>query len=190
LDVRTIEAERIEENLDFPVLPRDADVVFDYHGTKKTVQLKAGANAWDQAQAAQLAFGETLLCRPIEQMGDHYTIHVHRPSVFPITFVKGDERVRTWVDNTRAKVATEEARRLFGGKQSLKLLPEPGIVYQVKTSRSRLSKPRSKPESVTRQMTGPGIKSVLTIFGRKKRNTPVKHQGRIEHKATEAVTSR
>jgi hypothetical protein len=137
------------------VLPKDAEVVLDYHGTEKTVQLKAGANAWDQAQAAQLAFGETLLCRPIEETGDHFAIQVYGHSVFPVAFVKDDERIRSWVDNTRVNVAAAEARRLFGGKPSLELLPEPGIVYRVKTAHMRSSKPKSKPESNTRQMTGP-----------------------------------
>jgi hypothetical protein len=47
LDVRTIEAEREEIPIDRSALPRDSDVVFDYHGTKRTVPLKSGATAWD-----------------------------------------------------------------------------------------------------------------------------------------------
>jgi hypothetical protein len=60
-------------------------------------------------------------------MGDTYTIQVFKRSLFLITLIKGDERVKTWVDNTPIKVATEEARRLSGSKDTLELLPEAGI---------------------------------------------------------------
>jgi hypothetical protein len=169
---RTIEAERVEENREYPALPKDSDLVFAYHGTRKTAQLKAGASAWDQAQAAQRAFGETLLCVPIEETGDVYTIQVYRQSVYPITFVKEGERVKSWVGSTKIKVATEETRRLFGEKPTLELLAEPGIVYQVKTSRSRSSKPQSNPESNTRAMTEPGIRQVVAPSMAHRRNTP------------------
>jgi hypothetical protein len=48
--VRTIEAEKVEIDQEHEVLPRDAEVTLDYHGTKKTVQLKAGADVWNQAK--------------------------------------------------------------------------------------------------------------------------------------------
>jgi hypothetical protein len=119
LGTRTIEAEKEEVEIDRPPLPRDSDVTFDFHGTKKTVKLSAGANAWDQALAAQQAFGATLMCGPIEETADTYTIQVWKPSVYPVTLVKGDERVTTWVDNTKLKTIQEEARRLFGGRPTL-----------------------------------------------------------------------
>jgi ribonuclease HI len=160
LDVRTIEAERVEEEIERAPLPRDSEVVFDYHGTQKSEALKARATAWDQAQTAQRLFGETLVCNPIQETGDHYTIQVYKPSVFRVIFVKGDDQIRSWVDNTKTKVAQEEERRLFGGKPVLELLAETGLVYQVQTGVSRSSKPKRKPESNTRQMTGAGIKPV------------------------------
>jgi hypothetical protein len=43
---------------------------------RKTVQLKVGADAWDQAQAAQMAFVETLCCNPIEETGDSSQLHL------------------------------------------------------------------------------------------------------------------
>jgi hypothetical protein len=95
LDVRTIDAERIEIEIVKPPFPRDLEVIFDYHGTRKTVELRAGATAWDQAQAAQRAFGETLMCDPMEETGDHFTIQVHRPTVYPIIFVKGEDRIQS-----------------------------------------------------------------------------------------------
>jgi hypothetical protein len=159
-DVRTIEAERIEQEIERPALPRDSEVVFDFYGTQKAVALKAGATAWDQAQAAQKAFGTTVECSPIEETGDPYTIHVYKPSVYPVIFVRGDDRIRSWLDNTKLKIAQEEARRLFGGRPTLELLAEPGLVYQVKTSTPRSSKAKAKPESNTRQMTGPWIRPV------------------------------
>jgi hypothetical protein len=93
------------------------------------------------------------MCGPIEETADTYTIQVWKPSVYPVTLVKGNERVTTWVDNTKLKTIQEEARRLFGGRPSLDLLPESGLVYQIKTSVARSSKPRTVPESHTRQMT-------------------------------------
>jgi hypothetical protein len=45
---------------------------------RKTVALKMGATAFEQAQAAQKAFGTTLICRPIEETGDHYTVQVFK----------------------------------------------------------------------------------------------------------------
>jgi hypothetical protein len=162
LGTRTIEAEREEIEIDRPSLPKDSDVIFDFHGTKRTVKLSAGANAWDQAQAAQQAFGTTLMCGPIEETADAYTIQVWKPSVYPVILVKGDERVRTWVDNTKLKTIQEEARRLFGGRPTLELLPEPGLVYQIKTSAPRSTKPKAIPESHTRQMAGAGIKAVIS----------------------------
>jgi hypothetical protein len=172
LGVRTIEAERIETDVERPPLPKDAEVVFDFHGTRKTVELKAGATAWDQAQAAQRAFGETLMCSPIEETGDTYTIQAYKPTVYPIIFVKGEERVRSWVDNTKLKVAQEEARRLFGGRPSLELLSETGLVYQVITAPPRSQKPKGKPESNTRQTTGAGIKPVVPPSLSHRRATP------------------
>jgi hypothetical protein len=108
LDVRIIEAEREEVEIVRPPLPKDAEVTFDFQGTKKTVALKAEANAWDQAQAAQKAFGVTLMCGPIEESGDTYTVQVWKPSVYPVVFVKGEERITTLVDNTKLKVVQEE----------------------------------------------------------------------------------
>jgi hypothetical protein len=172
LGVRTIEAERIEVEIERPPLPRDSEVVFDYHGTRRTVVLKAGATAWDQAQAAQKAFGETLMCSPIEETGDNYTIQVYKPTVYPVIFVKGEDRIRSWVDNTKLKVAQEEARRLFGGRPTLELLSEPGLVYQVRTAPTRSQKPKGKPKSNTRQMTGAGIKPVVPPSLSHRRATP------------------
>jgi hypothetical protein len=76
LDIKTIEAEREEVEIIRPSLPKDSDVTFDFHGTKRTVKLSAGANAWDHAQAAQRTFGTTLMCGPIEETADSYTIQV------------------------------------------------------------------------------------------------------------------
>jgi hypothetical protein len=146
--------------------------VFDYHGTQKTVALKMGATAWDQAQAAQKAFGETLICGPIEETGDHYTVQVYKPTVYPVIFVKGEERTRSWVDNTRLKTAQEEARRLFGGRPSLELLSEPGLVYRVVTAPTRSHKPKWVPESNTRQISGAGIKAVVPLSLTHRRDTP------------------
>jgi hypothetical protein len=124
---RTIEAEKIEDDLEYPILPKDSEAIFDYHGTRKKAQLKAGANVWDQAQAPQSAFWETLLCDPIEETGDIYTVQVCRPSLYPITFVRGEDRVRTWIDNTRIKVVTKDVKRSFGGKPTLELLSAPAL---------------------------------------------------------------
>jgi ribonuclease HI len=171
LGVRTIEAEREEVAVDRPPLPKEADVTFDFQGTKQTVKLPAGATAWDQAQAAQKAFGMTLMCGPIEETADTYTVQVWKPSVYPVVFVKGEERVTSWVHNTKLKVAQEEARRLFGGRPTLELLSEPGLVYQVKTVPPRSQK-RAIPESNTRQMTGPWIKPVVPPSVQHRRVTP------------------
>jgi hypothetical protein len=159
--VRKIEAERIETVIDKPALPKDSEVVFDFNGTRQTVLLKAGATAFEQAQAAQKAFGVTLECGPIEEDGDRYTVQVYKPSVFPIVFVRNGERTRSWVNSTKTKVVQEEAQRLFGGRSSVELLNEPGLVYEVKSSPQRQKTSKKKPESNTRQMTGPGIRAVV-----------------------------
>jgi hypothetical protein len=171
-DVRTIEAEMVETEAVKPPLPRDSEVVFDFNGTQKTVQLKAGATAFEQAQAAQKAFGITLECGPIEETGDRYTVQVFKPSVYPIVFVRNGEHTRSWVDSTKTKTVQEEAQRLFGGRPAVELLAEPGLVYEVKSSPQRSSKPRGKPESNTRQMTGPGIKAVVPPSIGHRRATP------------------
>jgi hypothetical protein len=171
-DVRKIEAERIEVVIDRPDLPKDSEVTFDFNGTRKTVTLKSGATAFDQAQAAQKAFGVTLECGPIEQDGDQYTVHVYKPSVFPIMFVRNGERTRSWVNNTKTKTVQEEAQRLFGGKPSVELLNEPGLVYEVKSAPQRVKTSKKKPESNTRQMTGPGIKAVVPPSMVTRRATP------------------
>jgi hypothetical protein len=150
LDIRTIEAEREEVEVVRPPLPRDANVVFDFQGTKRTVALKEGANAWDQA----------------------YTVQVWNPSVYPVVFVKGDERVTSWVNDMRLKITQEEARRLFGGRPTIELLLEPGLVYQIKTAQTRSQKPKGIPESNTRQTTGLGIKPVVPPSLTHRRATP------------------
>jgi hypothetical protein len=48
----------------------------------------------------QKEFGQTLLCTPIERRGDSYTINVYKPKLFPVAFVKGEDRRTSWVDNT------------------------------------------------------------------------------------------
>jgi hypothetical protein len=171
-DVRTIEAQRIEVEIVRPHLPKDSEVVFDFQGTQKVVPLKAGASAWDQAQAAQKAFGITVECGPIEETGYRYRVQVYKPSVFPVIFVRNDERVRSWVDNTKTKTVQEEAQRLFGGRPTVELLAEPGLVYQVKTAAQRPPRPRGKPESNTRQMSGAGIKPVVPPSIGHRRATP------------------
>jgi hypothetical protein len=138
-------------------------VVLKGNSGGKTVTLKMGATAWEQAQAAQKAFGMTVICGRVEETGDHYTVQVFRPSVFPIIFVKGSERVRSWVDSTKTKVIQEEARRLFGGRPSIEMLEEPGLVYAVKASAVKKVAKR-KPESNTRQMTGAGINNNNNTF--------------------------
>jgi hypothetical protein len=101
--VRTLEAERIEAEVVKPPLPKDSEVVFDFNGTQKVIALKSGATTFEQAQAAQKAFGVTLECGPIEEIGDRYTIQVYKPSVFPVIFVRNGDRVKSWVDNTKTK---------------------------------------------------------------------------------------
>jgi ferric-dicitrate binding protein FerR (iron transport regulator) len=78
-DTKHIEAERVEVVIDRPNLPKDSEVVFDYKGSRQIVPLKAGATAFDQAQAAQRAFGMTVECGPIEEDGDRCTVHVYKP---------------------------------------------------------------------------------------------------------------
>jgi hypothetical protein len=78
-DVRNIEAIKSETIIDKPDLPKDANVTFNYGGTCKTVALKSGATAAQQAQAAQQAFNITLECGPIEEDGDGYVVHVFKP---------------------------------------------------------------------------------------------------------------
>jgi hypothetical protein len=171
-DTRKIEAERIEVVIDKPALPRASEVVFDFNDTKKTVALKSGATAFEQAQAAQKAFGVTLECGPIQETGDRYTVHVYKPSVFPVVFVRNGERTRSWVNNTKTKTIQEEAQRLFGGRPSVELLAEPGLVYEVKCAPQRQKSTGKKPESNTRQMTGPGIKAVVPPSIAPRRATP------------------
>jgi hypothetical protein len=84
--------------------------------------MNAGDDAWAQARAVQKAFGQTLLCGLIEKTGDSYAIHVSKPSVYPVVFVRGEERITSWGNNTAIKVATDEAHRLLGSKCSLDLL--------------------------------------------------------------------
>jgi hypothetical protein len=48
LDVRTIETERIQVQIEKPPLPRGSEVVFDYHGTRRSK--KTWDQAWDQAR--------------------------------------------------------------------------------------------------------------------------------------------
>jgi hypothetical protein len=93
-DVRHIEAIKSEAIIDKPDLPIDANVTFNYGGSCKTVALKAGATASQQAQVAQAAFNVTLECGPIEEDGDGYTVHVFKPSVFPVMFVRKGDRTR------------------------------------------------------------------------------------------------
>jgi hypothetical protein len=171
-DVKTIEAQREEADIVNPPLPRDSEFVFDLAGTQKTVALTAGATARDQTQAAQKAFGMTVVCGPIEETGDRYTVQTFKPSVYPIVFVRGSERTRSWVDSTKTKVIQEEAQRLFGGRPSVEMLEEPGLVYAVKTTAPKSTKKKSKPESNTRQMTGPGIKPVGSPSIGHRRATP------------------
>jgi hypothetical protein len=171
-DVKSIEAERVETVIDRPELPRDSEVIFDLNGTKRTVALKAGATAFEQEQAAQKAFGVTLECGPIEETGDRYTVQVYKPSAFPVIFVRNGERTRSWVNNTKTKTIQEEAQRLFGGRPSVELQSEPGLVYEVKSSLQRQKPAGKKPESNTRQMTGPGIKAVVPPSLTGRRATP------------------
>jgi hypothetical protein len=181
-DVRIIETVKTESIIDKPDLPKDANVTFNYGGTCKTVALKAGATAAQQAQAAQKAFNVTLECGPIEEDGGGYVVHVFKPSVFPVTFVRDGNRTRSWVHNTSTKVIQGEAQRLFGGDPTVELLNEPGLVYEVKSANHRVKKPKQKPESNTRQMTGPGIKAVVppSISSRRATSRPAISQRSLD----------
>jgi hypothetical protein len=157
--VRMIEAEKDLETQVYPKLPEEAEVTFEFRGSVKKVTLPAGADAWTQAKAAQDAYGQTLLCSPIERTGDGYTVHVYTPKVFPVVLENGGQRTVTWVDNTSIKVIQEEARRLFGSKLVLELLPEPGLVYKVKPAASRgKSKPKEGETIQTRMKPHPTTK--------------------------------
>jgi hypothetical protein len=123
--VRTIEAERREPESN-PPGPEDADVNLNFNGIVKQVRLGRGDDGRAQAAAAQDAFGQTMLCGPIERTGDSYTIYVSKQTVYPVTFVKGEDRVLTWVDKTRIKVMADYARRLFGDAGQLEQLEERG----------------------------------------------------------------
>jgi hypothetical protein len=120
--------------MDKPDLPKDANVTFNYEGTCKTVALKSGATAAQQAQAAQQVFNVTLECGTIKEDGDGYVVHVYKPTQFPVMFVKDGNRTRSWVHNTSTKTVQGEAQRLLGGKPTVELLNEPGLVYEVHVS--------------------------------------------------------
>jgi hypothetical protein len=130
-DVKNIECERMEVTIDKPDLPKDAEVTFDYGGSRKTVALKMGTTAAQQAKAVQKAFKVTLECGPIEEDGDGYTVQAFKPSVFPVVFSQNGIRTRSWVHNTSTKVVQAEAERLFGSIAPVELLAEPGLVYEV-----------------------------------------------------------
>jgi hypothetical protein len=55
--------------------------------------MKAGGDAWVQAEAVHSAFGQTLMCSPISKTGDAYTICAFKPSLFPITLVKAFQSI-------------------------------------------------------------------------------------------------
>jgi hypothetical protein len=168
--VRCIEEEKQPDLTIHAPMPEDAEVEFGFEDTNKRTQLIKGDDAWAQAREAQEAFGQTLLCSPIEKSGDLYVIRVFKPSVYPVTFVRGEgkneERIQSWVDSTKLKVAQEEARRLLGGKITLEKLAEPGAVYRVKAAGTRSQKPRAKPpkgsDITTRIQTGTGIKPMAS----------------------------
>jgi hypothetical protein len=101
-----------------------------------------------------------------------YLFQVFKPSVYPIVFVNGTDRIRSWVDSTKTKVIQEEAQRLFGGRPTVEMLEEPGLVYAVKSAAPKKSGKKSKPESNTRQMTAPGVKQVVPPSLSHRRATP------------------
>jgi hypothetical protein len=101
--------------------------------------MKAGGDALTQAQAAQKAFRQTLVCSPIERTGDTYTIRADKPAAFQVILEKADKRVKTRCDNTKTKTITDEAERLFGQRCTVEQLPEPGFVYTIKPPHARAS---------------------------------------------------
>jgi hypothetical protein len=60
--VLEVEAEEVEEALDYPILERDEEVRIDFEGSVLTRQMKAGDGRWEQGRHTQEAFKQTLLC--------------------------------------------------------------------------------------------------------------------------------
>jgi hypothetical protein len=106
--------------------------------------MSAGASRNAQDAEAQSIFNQTLSCSPLSNAGDHWEITCTKPSVFPITIIHNNERVRSWVDNTSIRSIQEEARRLLGASLKVdRVIEEPGLVYKTvgKQTRSKKQKP-------------------------------------------------
>jgi hypothetical protein len=147
--IRCIEAERLEHTLNHPPLPEDAEVWFNSDGCVKKSATPAGANRNAQAQEAQYLFNQTLQCSPLSNAGDHWEIICSKVSIFPITIIHNNERIRSWVDNTSVKSIQEEARRLLGDKLKVdRVIDEPGLAYKTSKKSTRSQKP--KPEITTK----------------------------------------
>jgi hypothetical protein len=70
--VHCIECEQVSDETFYPPLPEETEVWFNFSGCVRKAVLPEGADQTTQAIKAQELFGETLLCGPIQNSGDHY----------------------------------------------------------------------------------------------------------------------
>jgi ribonuclease HI len=146
-----IECEQTEDSEVYPTLEADAEVRFDFEGAVSKAQLPAGTDRIAQATKAQELFGETVLCSPLAQSGDHFEIHLTRPKLFPITILYKGDPTKIWCHEVNVKAITAEATRVFGRKFSLqRKVDQPGLVYEADVPRKN-SKPPAKDSTKTRK---------------------------------------
>jgi hypothetical protein len=130
-NVQHIECEQISPEDVYPILTDEAEVWFNFEGAICKEVLPAGADQIAQASKAQELFGETLLCSPLQNAGDHFEIMLSCPKLFPITILYKGEPTKIWCDNTSTKSIIAEANRVFGRKFKLeRKVNQPGLVYE------------------------------------------------------------
>jgi hypothetical protein len=97
-----------------------------------------------QATKAQELFGETVLCSPLTNSGDHFEIQLCRPKLFPVTILYKGDPTKIWVHEVGQKIITEEASRVFGRKFNLqRKIDTPGLVYEADVpKKSQKQKPK------------------------------------------------
>jgi hypothetical protein len=179
-NVQHIECEQAESTEVCPSLTEESEVWFNFEGAVSKVTLPAGTDQIAQASKAQELFGETLLCSPLKESGDHFEIMISRPKLFPITILYKNEPTKIWCHETGQKSITEEANRVFGRKFNLHRKTDvPGLVYEADVSQ-KSKRPVPADSTKTRSLGEIPIASPSLVHMRSAGPQPLDHRAPIQ----------
>jgi hypothetical protein len=171
-----IECEQTEVSEVFPTLEAESEVWFEFEGAVSKAILPAGADRIAQASKAQELFGETVLCSPLANSGDHFEIHLVRPKLYPITILYKGDPTKIWCHEVNQKAITAEATRVFGRKFNLQRKVDiPGLVYEADVPKKSL-KPTPKDSTKTRSQGKIPISSPSLTHMRSAGPQPLDHR--------------